>query len=157
MHVLYRKMLEEVFFFLCGSIYVTLPRTNDLGIRIFTSFYNSEKQVQSCFISNFIQWEQHTKMALSKALEEDFFLVTYWIEFNYKITKNQVLKALKAIIHGQYFLSLFLWRQHYNFYISLKFMSKMYLFSWSFIPKTIFSITLTYKISLFWFTVHFRV
>lgn len=37
-------------------------------------------------------------MALSKALEEDFFLVTYWIEFNYKITKNQVLKALKAII-----------------------------------------------------------
>ena len=42
------------------------------------------------------------QVALSKALEDDFFpLANYWIEFKYKITKTQILKALKAIIHGQ--------------------------------------------------------
>ena len=42
------------------------------------------------------------QVALSKALEGDFFpLANYWIEFKYKITKTQILKALKAIIHGQ--------------------------------------------------------
>ena len=42
-------------------------------------------------------------MALSKAREDDFFfsLANYWIEFKYKITKTQILKALKAIIHEQ--------------------------------------------------------
>lgn len=44
MHLLYRKMLEGVFFFFF-CIYVILPRTGDLGKWIFLFLNNSQKRV----------------------------------------------------------------------------------------------------------------